>query len=50
VWDEGTRKAALIDTVDSQIDRDLQLVQELQLDLRYTLDTHIHADISPRPG
>ena len=44
LWDESTRQAALIDTVDSQIDRDLQLVEELQLDLRYTLETHIHAD------
>jgi glyoxylase-like metal-dependent hydrolase (beta-lactamase superfamily II) len=50
VWDEGTRKAALIDTVDSQIDRDLQLVQELQLDLRYTLETHIHADYITASG
>ena len=44
LWDERTRQAALIDTVDTQIDRDLQLVDELQLDLRYTLETHIHAD------
>ena len=44
LWDESTRQAALIDTVDNQIDRDLQLVEELQLDLRYTLETHIHAD------
>ena len=44
LWDERSRQAALIDTVDSQIDRDLQLVEELQLDLRYTLETHIHAD------
>jgi len=44
LWDEQTREAALIDTVDSQIERDMQLIEELELDLRYTLETHIHAD------
>jgi glyoxylase-like metal-dependent hydrolase (beta-lactamase superfamily II) len=44
LWDEQTREAALIDTVDSQIERDLQLVEELGLNLKYTLETHIHAD------
>ena len=44
VWDEQTREAALIDTVDSQVERDLQLVEELGLSLKYTLETHIHAD------
>lgn len=44
LWDEQTREAALIDSVDSQVDRDLQLAQELGLTLKYTLETHIHAD------
>jgi glyoxylase-like metal-dependent hydrolase (beta-lactamase superfamily II) len=44
VWDEKTRKAALIDSVDTQMERDLQLIRELGLDLAYTLETHIHAD------
>jgi glyoxylase-like metal-dependent hydrolase (beta-lactamase superfamily II) len=44
VWDAKTREAALIDSVDTQIDRDLQLISELGLDLKYTLETHIHAD------
>jgi glyoxylase-like metal-dependent hydrolase (beta-lactamase superfamily II) len=44
VWDEKTREAALIDSVDTRIERDLQLIKELDLDLRYTLETHIHAD------
>jgi glyoxylase-like metal-dependent hydrolase (beta-lactamase superfamily II) len=44
LWDEQTREAALIDSVDTQVERDLQLVQELELDLKYTLETHIHAD------
>ncbi|MGD2160039.1 MAG: MBL fold metallo-hydrolase [Gammaproteobacteria bacterium] len=44
VWDEKTREAALIDSVDTRIERDLQLIRELNLDLKYTLETHIHAD------
>jgi sulfur dioxygenase len=44
VWDEKTRDAALIDSVDTQIERDLQLIKELGLHLKYTLETHIHAD------
>jgi sulfur dioxygenase len=44
VADEVTRKAALIDPVLEQIDRDLQLVQELELTLTHVLETHVHAD------
>jgi sulfur dioxygenase len=44
VADETTRKAALIDPVVEQVDRDLQLVHELNLELVYVLDTHVHAD------
>ena len=44
LWDRGSGEAALIDTVDRQVDRDLQLVKELGLNLKYTLETHIHAD------
>lgn len=44
LWDQQSGEAALIDTVDSQLDRDLQLVDELGLTLKYTLETHIHAD------
>jgi glyoxylase-like metal-dependent hydrolase (beta-lactamase superfamily II) len=44
VWDAKSREAALIDSVDTQIERDLQLIRELGLDLKYTLETHIHAD------
>jgi glyoxylase-like metal-dependent hydrolase (beta-lactamase superfamily II) len=44
VWDEASREAALIDPVREQIDRDLQLIAELGLSLRHTLDTHVHAD------
>jgi len=44
LWDAETREAALIDSVDTRIERDLQLINELGLDLKYTLETHIHAD------
>jgi sulfur dioxygenase len=42
--DEATREAALIDTVLEQYDRDRTLLDELDLELRYTLETHVHAD------
>ncbi|MEA3413440.1 MAG: MBL fold metallo-hydrolase [Pseudomonadota bacterium] len=44
LWDLGSREAALIDSVREQVDRDARVVEELGLDLRYLLETHIHAD------
>lgn len=44
IADPTTREAALIDPVREQIERDLKLVQELGLSLKYVLDTHVHAD------
>ena len=41
---EETREAALIDPVLETADRDLALLEELGLELKYTLETHIHAD------
>ncbi|WP_039912832.1 MBL fold metallo-hydrolase [Cellvibrio mixtus] len=41
---EETRKAALIDTVKSEVSQYIQLLHELNLTLAYTLDTHTHAD------
>jgi glyoxylase-like metal-dependent hydrolase (beta-lactamase superfamily II) len=41
---EETGEAALIDPVLETVDRDLQLLEELGLTLRFTLETHIHAD------
>src|SRR5690606_7351516 len=41
---EQTREAALIDTVKGEVNRYLQLLDELQLTLIYVLDTHTHAD------
>jgi sulfur dioxygenase len=44
VIDEPTRQAALIDPVRGQLERDLTLVHELDAELRYVLETHVHAD------
>ena len=42
--DPATGKAALIDPVAEQLERDLALVGELGLALDLVLDTHVHAD------
>lgn len=44
LWDTDTLDAALIDPVRNMVVRDIQLIRELGLSLRYTLETHIHAD------
>ena len=41
---EATRRAVIIDPVDSQLERDLALLQEHALSLAYTVETHAHAD------
>jgi glyoxylase-like metal-dependent hydrolase (beta-lactamase superfamily II) len=42
--DRETREAVLIDGVLEQLERDLALLRELDLTLRYALETHVHAD------
>ena len=42
--DSASKEAVLIDTVVENVDRDLKLIDELGLNLKYVLDTHIHAD------
>lgn len=44
IADPETREAALVDPVVETLERDLQLLKELGLTLRYCLETHIHAD------
>lgn len=44
VFDEVSRRAALIDPVIERVERDLALVRDLGLSLELVLDTHIHAD------
>jgi len=42
--DETTREAVLIDSVREQLERDAQLITELDLRLVAALETHVHAD------
>ncbi len=42
--DEATCEAVLIDPVRDQLERDVQLLEELGVKLRYSLETHVHAD------
>lgn len=42
--DAHSKEAILIDSVKEQAERDLQLLKELGLSLKYVLDTHVHAD------
>ncbi len=41
---EESGEAALIDPVLETVERDLQLLDDLGLSLRFTIETHIHAD------
>lgn len=42
--DESSLEAVLIDSVLDQFDRDVTLIRELDLEIRYALETHVHAD------
>jgi len=42
--DPTSREAILIDPVFETVERDLRLIAELDLQLLYVLDTHVHAD------
>ena len=44
VWDTESGEAALIDPVLERAGRDAALVRELNLKLKYTLETHVHSD------
>jgi len=44
IWDDVTKEAAIIDAVFEQVERDLKLIKELGLSLKYCFETHIHAD------
>jgi len=39
-----SREAVIIDPVYEQFSRDSALIRELQLNIRYAIDTHVHAD------
>jgi sulfur dioxygenase len=42
--DPDTREALIIDPVLERVERDLDLIADLGLELVYTVDTHVHAD------
>lgn len=44
VMDTVTSEGILIDPVKEQVARDFQLIQRLGIQLKYILDTHVHAD------
>ncbi|MEW5973029.1 MAG: MBL fold metallo-hydrolase [Pseudomonadota bacterium] len=42
--DPRTREAVIIDPVLEQVERDLAVIREMGVTLRYILETHVHAD------
>ena len=44
LFDASTREAIIIDPVDDQLKRDVEILQQLSLTLRYVVETHAHAD------
>ncbi len=44
LWHVPSGEAALIDSVKEQVERDERLIRELGLNLKWLLETHIHAD------
>jgi uncharacterized NAD(P)/FAD-binding protein YdhS/glyoxylase-like metal-dependent hydrolase (beta-lactamase superfamily II) len=44
IADSESHEAVLVDPVFARVERDLQIVRELGLSLRFSLETHLHAD------
>jgi glyoxylase-like metal-dependent hydrolase (beta-lactamase superfamily II)/rhodanese-related sulfurtransferase len=44
LWDEATREALIIDPVDTQVQRDMGVIQSHGLTLKWSVETHAHAD------
>lgn len=44
LFDETTRQALIVDPVDEQLERDLAVLQQHDLKLVWTVETHAHAD------
>jgi sulfur dioxygenase len=42
--DDVTKEAAIVDPVDSHVDDYMRLIDSLGIDLKYALETHVHAD------
>lgn len=44
LFDSGTQEGIIIDPVKETLERDLKLIDELEVKLLYVLETHVHAD------
>src|SRR3989442_4407843 len=44
IADDSNHEAVMIDPVTEQVERDVRLLREHGLALKYTLETHVHAD------
>ena len=44
IADSDSKEAAIVDAVDIMMERDKALLEELELDLKFIIETHIHAD------
>ena len=44
MFDSSTMEGLIIDPVKEQFDRSLQFIEELGVELKYVIDTHVHAD------
>ena len=44
IADSDSKEAAIVDAVDIMMGRDKGLLEELELDLKFIIETHIHAD------
>tara|TARA_B110000438_G_C15732952_1_gene615008 strand:- start:487 stop:1191 length:705 start_codon:yes stop_codon:yes gene_type:complete len=44
LWDLNTKDAIIIDPVLEQVNRDFAYIEKLNLNLKYIIETHVHAD------
>ena len=44
LFDSETMEGLIIDPVKEQFDLSLQFIEELGVELKYVIDTHVHAD------
>ena len=44
LFDSETIEGLIIDPVKEQFDRSLQFIEELGVELKYVIDTHVHAN------
>ena len=44
LFDSETMEGLIIDPVKEQFDRSLQFIEEMGVEIKYVIDTHVHAD------